>query len=200
MPKKNGRPNKVKLSRYRKGIDELIIEGVSDRNISAWLKEQDPPEKIGKSAINDYRRNHFNINEDATQAYNDKKSQERKDGAVKQKVAEIEALDDIIKIGNDLDLDLGSLSPDVDEGTSQLDIEKAKIQAKNLVIRAAKVKHDITKDETPAPINLHINLNDKQKRLKRIGAKHDYRRSSGSTTRDNTDSGDEASDKEGSTG
>ena len=154
-----GRPNKIKNSHHRKKIDEWIVEGKSDREIEALLKKQDPPEKIGKSSINTYRKNDFNINDEATKEYNEKKSQERLSGAVTKKVEELEALDDIIQKGSDLNLDIGSIMPDDDTGVTDLDIEKAKIQAKRLVIQAVKVKHDITKTENPNQFNFIVDGN-----------------------------------------
>ena len=151
---KLARPNAVLVSEFRSEIDDMILEGKSDSYIERWLADNDA--KISRQTIGKYRRNDFNVNKEATIAYNDKKSKEKKDKEIKKRVSDIEALDDIIDMGNSLDLDLGSLSPDIEEGTSALDIEKAKIQAKNLVIRASKVKHDITKDEPPVIIEVKV--------------------------------------------
>lgn len=150
---KLARPNAVLVSEFRSEIDDMILEGKSDSFIERWLDDNDA--KISRQTIGKYRRNDFNVNKEATIAYNDKKSKEKKDGAINRKVSEIEALDDIINLGHDLNIDLKNVTPDF-EGTSQLDIEKAKIQAKNLVIRAAKVKHDITKDEPPVIIEVKV--------------------------------------------
>ena len=127
----------------------MIIEGKSSRFISNWLKEKD--ESISHAAINRYRKGDFNIKDEAAKQYNEKQSKKRKNKAAKKVVSDLEALDEIIKEGNEIKLQLNSISPDMEAGVSDLDIEKVKIQGKNLVIRAAKAKHDILRDE-PTPL------------------------------------------------
>lgn len=151
------RPSAVELSPHRREIEEMILEGKSDRAISDWLISVG--EKISYGAIFNYRKNRFNIKEEAVKTYNEKKSKERKQKAVGKVVSDLDALDEIIEEGRKLKLDIQNVIPDEDTGVTDLDIEKVKIQGKNLVIRAAKVKHDITKDE-PEPINLNLNVNE----------------------------------------
>lgn len=146
MPPKSA----VERSERRPEIDKLLKEGKTPRFISTWLKElKDNPESISHVAINNYRKNKFNIKKEAAIKYNEKKSKELLDEASDEVVNDLDALDEIIEEGRNLKLDLNRLTPD--ERTSELDIEKAKIQGKNLVIRAAKAKHDILKDE-PTPL------------------------------------------------
>jgi hypothetical protein len=65
---------KVKSSLYRKQIDEMLGDGVVARDISAWLKEQNPPESISKSLIYEYKGDHFDVEKEAVQQYSDLKS------------------------------------------------------------------------------------------------------------------------------
>lgn len=147
----------VELSPHRREIEEMILEGKSDRAISDWLISVG--EKISYGAIFNYRKNKFNVKEEAVRTYNEKKSKERKDTAVGRVVSDLAALDEIIEEGSKLKLTINEIYPDEETGVTDLDIEKVKIQGKNLVIRAAKVKHDITKDD-PEPINLNFNFNE----------------------------------------
>lgn len=135
---------------YRKKIDEWIIEGKGDTEIINLLKEQDPPEKIGRTTLYNYRKKDFNINKEATKQYNEKKSQERLNDAVDKKVSEIEYCDSIIeeaaKIG---------LYVDDQQGITNLDIKKIGLQA-------VKVKHDITKDEAPIVVEVKVGEMDEE--------------------------------------
>lgn len=118
------RPNKVKTSRYREKIDNWIIEGKGDTEIIELLKEQDPPEKIGRTTLYNYRKNDFNINKEATKEYHEKKSKERLKGAVDQTVSDLEFLDGIIDVANRTGLDV-----DHENNITELDIKKLGIQA-----------------------------------------------------------------------
>ena len=75
-------------SPYRKEIEEMIIEGKSSRYISDWLKDQN--ESISHTAINNYKKNDYNIPMEAVREYNKKNSEARKNEAVENKVSEIE--------------------------------------------------------------------------------------------------------------
>lgn len=147
---KGGRPNKVKISRYRKDIDEMLIDGVTPTEISKWLKKQNPPENIGKTAIYDYKNNDFNINDEATQAYNEKKSKERLKSAVDKKVSEIQYCDDIIDTAAKVGLHV-----DKAQGITNLDIKK-------LGLQAVKVKHDITKNDPPVVVEVKVGEMDEE--------------------------------------
>lgn len=48
--------NLVAQSRYREQIDTFLEQGRSTREISRWLAEQDPPERISHTAIHRYSR------------------------------------------------------------------------------------------------------------------------------------------------
>ncbi len=124
-------------SPYRKEIEEMIIEGKSSRYISDWLKDQN--ESISHTAINNYKKNDYNIPMEAVREYNKKNSEARKNEAVENKVSEIEYCDDIINTAAKIGINI-----DPSQGINNLDIKK-------LGLQAVKTKHAITKDET-API------------------------------------------------
>lgn len=146
------RPNKVKTSRYREKIDNWIIEGKGDTEIIELLKQQDPPEKIGRTTLYNYRKNDFNVNKEATQQYSEKKSQERLQGAVDKKVSEIEYCDDIIDTASKIGIHV-----DREQGITNLDVKK-------LGLQAVKVKHDITKDDAPVVVEVKVGEMDEEDR------------------------------------
>lgn len=135
----------------------MIIEGKSSRYISDWLKERG--ENISHTALNNYRKTDYNVKEEAVQKYNEKKSKQRKNEAVDNTVSDLEALDEIILTGNQLKLELDKIRPDMETGVTDLDIEKVKIKAKQLVIQAARAKHMITRDEPPVNVNINFDQN-----------------------------------------
>lgn len=171
---RSGPPNKVEVSIYRKQIEEMITQGVSARVISAWLKEQDPAENIGKTAIYEYIDKGFNIEGKAVQEYSDRKSQERLDDAVRCRVSEIEKLqafaDEALSV--DLDLDIP-----VDERTTVLDIEKHKLQVKRAGVYAQKIVNDFLKAVEPeksVDVKLELSLDDRVREYeKRLEAARD---------------------------
>lgn len=160
----------VEKSMHRPTIDKMLKEGKTTRFISKWLKNHKKnPESISHVSIHNYKKNKFNIKKEAVRKYNDKKSKELLDKESDKVASDLEALDEIIQEGRKLELNIDSIQPDPENGVSPLEIEKTKIQAKNLVIRAAKTKYDITKDD-PDPVNVNVNINQKEKveRLRRI--------------------------------
>ena len=124
-------------SPYRKEIEEMIIEGKSSRYISDWLKDQN--ESISHTAINNYKKNDYNIPMEAVREYNKKQSKIRKIDAVEKKITEIEYCDDIINTAAKIGIQV-----DKEKNITNLDIKK-------LGLQAVKVKHDITKND-PEPI------------------------------------------------
>ena len=136
----------VEQSPYQKEIEEMILEGKSDRYISNWLSEQDPPAKISYSTIYNYRKKKFNVQENAVKKYREKQSRKRLDKAVEKKVTEIEYCDDIIQKASSVGLNV-----DPQASISELDIKK-------LGLQAVKVKHDITKDEPEHNINVNVGI------------------------------------------
>ena len=163
----SGPPNKVKVSLYRKQIDEMIKERVSARVISSWLKKQDPPESIGKTAIYGYINEIFPVEKKAVQEYSDRKSEERLDDAVRCRVSEIEKLqafaDEALSVGLDLDIQ-------VDERTTVLDIEKHKLQVKRAGVYAQKIVNDFLKAVEPeksVDVKLELSLDDRVREYER---------------------------------
>ena len=136
------RRSAVELSPHRKEIEEMILEGKSDRAISDWLSTVE--ESISYGAIYNYRRTKFNITKEATLQYNEKESKQRKKKAVAKKIGEIEFLDDIIDLAGKTNLQTG-------EYATPLDVKK-------LGIQAVRAKHEITKDE-PEPMVFEVNVN-----------------------------------------
>jgi len=138
------RRSAVELSPHRKEIEEMILEGKSDRAISDWLSTVE--ESISYGAIYNYRRTKFNITKEATLQYNEKESKQRKKKAVAKKIGEIEFLDDIIDLAGKTDLQVN-----YDARITPLDIKK-------LGVQAVRAKHEITKDE-PDPVVVEVNVN-----------------------------------------
>jgi len=130
----------VELSPHRLEIDKKLLQGDSPRTISNWLanlpEEEGGPEKISHSAINNYRKKHLNIQEDATIKYNEKKSQELKAKAIDETVSDLEYCDDIIRLAQRVDLKV-----DPEKRISELDI-------KRLGLQAIKMKQEIFKAGT----------------------------------------------------
>ena len=124
----------VELSEHRLKIDKLLKEGKSPRFISDWLKGlKTNPESISHTSINTYRKNKFNVKKEATRKYNEKKSKALLDEASDEIVNDLESLDDIIKEGKKVKLDIDNLRPDMETGVTDLDIENVKIRAKRLI-------------------------------------------------------------------
>ena len=147
MPKKSA----VIKSPYRKEIEEMIIEGKSSRQISEWLKDQG--ERISHTAINNYRKNDYNIKEEAVREYNENQSKARRSEAVEKKVTEIEYCDDIINTAAKIGIKIDS-----SQGITNLDIKK-------LGLQAVKIKHTITKDEPTPVIGVEVEECDEEERL-----------------------------------
>lgn len=142
MPPKSA----VERSQYRKEIENLILEAKSSRYISDWLKEQKEPENISHNAINNYKKNKFNVKAEAVTKYREKQSKKRLDKAVHKTVSSIEYLDTIIETANKT-----GLSVNEEQGVTALDIHK-------LGVQAVKAKHDITKDEPDNVFNLNLGV------------------------------------------
>ena len=128
----------------------MIIEGKSSRKISELLKDQG--ESISHTAINNYKKNDFNIQEEAVREYNKKQSKDRKSEAVEKKVTEIEYCDDIINTAAKIGIKIDS-----SQGITNLDIKK-------LVLQAVKIKHNITKDEPTPVIGAQVKECDEEER------------------------------------
>lgn len=107
--KQNGRPSKVKNSKFRKNIDDFLTEGKPYTYISKWLN--DKGESISPSSIRRYHKNDFNIQKKGVEKYYDDKESEKK-----LNESATEYSDDIHKIDKYLEqadekLNLAKLSP-----------------------------------------------------------------------------------------
>lgn len=140
------RPNKVKTSRYREKIDNWIIEGKGDTKIIELLKQQDPPEKIGRTTLYNYRKNDFNINKEATLKYNEKKSKERLENASDKVVSDLEYCDNLIDLAHKVHLQV-----DHENKITELDIKK-------LGLQAVKTKQEILQQGEPEDKNVRVEI------------------------------------------
>jgi hypothetical protein len=146
---------KVKSSLYRKQIDEMLGDGVVARDISAWLKEQNPPESISKSLIYEYKGDHFDVEKEAVQQYSDLKSKERLDDAGRQRAVEIVKLQRFADMALDLELDLNI---QVDGRTSKLDVEKHKLNVKKAGVQAQKIVNEFVKGSESPTLSVDVGL------------------------------------------
>lgn len=113
---------------FRKEIEEMIIEGKSSRYISEWLKDQG--ESISHTAINNYRKNEYNIKEEAIKEYNEEQSKQRKDKGKRKIISTLELCQKFKDEAHRRNL----------SGIDDLDMCK-------IGISAGRLEHDITKDE-----------------------------------------------------
>jgi hypothetical protein len=148
----------VELSPHREEIDKMLLRGESPRTVSSWLESlEEGPESISHTAINNYRKKHLNVNKEAVEEYQHKRTRELKKKEVQKVVSDLEYCDNIIELADKVNLKV-----DHDNKITELDIKKIGLQA-------VKVKHDITKDEPePAPVNVNVYNNTKIERLRRI--------------------------------
>lgn len=136
----------VARSPNRNKIDKLLENGESPRFISNWLKSLDPPEKISHTAINNYRKNHFNIKKEATLKYNEKKSKERLENASDKVVSDLEYCDDLINLAHKVHLQV-----DHENKITELDIKK-------LGLQAVKTKQEILQQGEPEDKNVRVEI------------------------------------------
>ncbi|OPY27424.1 MAG: hypothetical protein A4E27_00550 [Methanobacterium sp. PtaU1.Bin242] len=142
MPPKSA----VIRSPNRAKIDRLLEKGESPRFISNWLKSLETPEKISHTAINNYKKNHFNINQEATIKYNEKKSKERLGKASDKVVSDLEYCDNIIDLAHKIDLRV-----DHKNKITELDIKK-------LGLQAVKTKQEILQQGEPEDKNVRVEI------------------------------------------
>ena len=139
----------VEKSPNRKQIEEMILEGSSDRVISDWTKLKGNP--IGKSAINNYRKI-FNPKKKAVSKYHEKKSKERLEKASNEIVSDLEFCDSLVQIASEVGLEV-----DNDNKITKLDVNK-------IALQAIKTKNDIIKQGSE---------NDKEFTIRIIGVDSD---------------------------
>lgn len=120
----------IERSPNRKQIENMILEGETDRFIADWTKKKSNP--IGKTAINDYRKK-YNPKKKAKIKYHEKKSKERLDNAADKIVSDLEFCDNLVQIANEVGLEV-----DNDNKITKLDVNK-------LALQAIKTKNEIIK-------------------------------------------------------
>lgn len=149
MPPKSA----VELSPHRNEIDDLLLQGNSGRFVSKYLLNE-YNESISHTAINRYKKNFLNVEEQAKTEYVKKKVQEKAvekklqeneheekvQVHVQSRVSDLESLDNIIQKANKYSNDLDSIEDPVKR-------EELKIKIQSNSIRANQVKHNIMKDE-----------------------------------------------------
>ncbi len=192
MPPKN----KVISSPHRDEIDKLLLEGESSRNVSDYLENQ-YNEIISYGTINNYRKDHLNVTQEAKKIYTKRKLKESKKKSKsksrvdrkaqksvekKSKLAEKRSRSRVDKkaqklVGNIEELDsiiaeMNEVNLEIDETLSGEDIDpikllQFKLRCKELEIKAIKIKYDILKDDDSSPV-INVNINEKLDRLKRI--------------------------------
>lgn len=186
------RPNKILSSPHFDKIIGWLKDGKGDTEIITLLKKQNPPQTIGRTTLYNFRKNEFDVRKKTLEEYNKRIAEAELDETVKERVNEIETLDEIIALGKEIDIsDVNTLEP-VQNFLSRDEIIKLKIKVLELVIKAAKAKNDITKKEEPQPVNVNVNINNRRERLKRIEAQYD----SNSDTDNGTDKPESTSDNQ----
>lgn len=160
----------VERSEHRDEIDDLLLEGMSPRFVSDYLKNE-YNEYISHTAINNYRKNKLNVQKDAAIEYTKKKSKEAKEAQsaknsknkknkkVKKVVSDLEKLDFIIEDSYNTNIDIERLENDLD--SDQVQVEKLKLQKRKQAIEAINVKNNILKhDDNNIEVNINNNFDD----------------------------------------
>lgn len=152
----------VERSEHREEIDDLLLEGLSPRFVSDYLKNE-YDEHISHTAINNYRKNKLNVQKDAAIEYTKKKSKEAKEAQsaknsknkknkkVRKVVSDLERLDFIIQDSYNTDINIERLEHDPE--SDQVQVEKLKLQKRKQAIEAINTKSNILKNDD---INLNI--------------------------------------------
>lgn len=107
-------PMSIIQSKYRKDIDQMLLDGLPYTRISKWLKDRG--EAISRNTISKYDKAFVNVNEKAVNIYLDKKenkvikdhfeSEKIIEEAVNKQVTVIELYDKLIAAGVNTNIDL----------------------------------------------------------------------------------------------
>lgn len=163
------RKSKVELSPHYHEILDMIKEGFSSRDISDYLQEE-YNEKIAHGTINNYAQK---IRSKIKQEYHKKKKEKKSKSLVEEKkdreetfkevvndgVSDLNALDNIIKEADNVNLNIGNLKAKRYSDyviTTEADIEDLKIKAKRLAIQAVNAKAKILKDDSGNNVNIGL--------------------------------------------
>lgn len=149
----------VERSEHRDEIDDLLLEGLSPRFVSDYLKNE-YDEHISHTAINNYRKNKLNVTEEAAKVYHerrqkekkaDEKTDKKKQRKIRKAVSDLERLDFIIQDSYNTDINIERLEHDPE--SDQVQVEKLKLQKRKQAIEAINTKSNILKNDD---INLNI--------------------------------------------
>ncbi|KZX17632.1 hypothetical protein [Methanobrevibacter filiformis] len=177
----------IEMSIHRNEIIELLLNGASSRYVSDYLLNK-YNEKISKTSINNYKKNHLNITGKATEKYIEKKSKEKSkkkivNNAIKKEISAIEKIDETVNkvvtgielldaiIEDAMNITLNTNDLYSDERTKQLDIERHKLAIKNSAVNAVKVKSDILKSDE---VNVSVNVKSKLESSQKILMQHEF--------------------------
>lgn len=203
MPKQS----KVEASDHFDEIMDMKRQGFSPRKISAYLSDE-YNESIHYNTIGNYFKNLDK--KIASEYYKQQKAKEKEkkakvdevvdkelgnketvDEAIKKGVSEITALDGIIDLAENLNLDPSKIhveyGPQGGVIISEFDVLKANALVANIIIKAVNAKANILKDEPESPTFI-FGLDNKKERLKRIEGKNEYSSAREDSTRDKSDS------------
>lgn len=155
------RPNKILSSPHFDLIIGWLKDGKGDTEIINLLKKQEPPEKISRTTLYNFRKNDFDVNKKTLEEYNRRVAEATLEETVKERVNGLETIDKIIALADevvkDLINDVRSLRP-IHEVLSGDDIVKLKIKVAELAIKAFNAKTAALKNEDPQPLNINLNL------------------------------------------
>lgn len=190
-----GRKSVVENSLHYTEILDMIKEGLSSTTISDYLEDEYDElipdrtirryiEKIKSKTSSEYYKKKKKKNSELPKNVQEKKAKEEKldevidkgvankesfDDVVTKGVSDLDALDNIIKEAEELNMNIGNLKAKRYSDyviTTEADIEKLKIQAKNLAIRAVTAKAKILKDDPGT--NINVNIGDKTDELNEL--------------------------------
>lgn len=162
----------IHKSKHKDEIDDMLLSGVSARKVSEYLSET-YNEKISNVSISNYNNKYLNVLDKAKKKHQRKKQQEYRkiSKVVDEKVNTIEKVDNVSdEVANALDIlhskgitllkvNLNSTKLKPDENTTELDIEKHRLNEVKAGSQLIKVYSDIMKDEPETPDVNVFNLN-----------------------------------------
>lgn len=96
-------PLVIKKNPYREEIDDMLIAGKSYSEIERWLDEKGA--KVGRNTISKYHKFCFNVNEEAVEIYNERKSKEKLQNEAEKGADVLDFYDKVISKALQCDLD-----------------------------------------------------------------------------------------------
>lgn len=120
-------PIVIRKNPFRQEIDEKLIAGESYSAIERWLDEKGA--KVGRNTLAKYHKFCFNVNEEAIEVYNERKSKEKLNEEAEKGADVLEFYDKVI--AKALEGDLNKIDP---------------ARRTDLGLRAAKQREEFMKD------------------------------------------------------